>query len=199
MAMDAVATMGGLLPDEAGGRDAVHVAVFSAVASERVFPGQAVARVLLEQTETSDARDTHVMSRGTPIGIVDPFLTQAVNPGERFWVYLFPRTITGLSHRWSHPAFEDVASSYAPPSSKLASEQWLRNFAQTHDCPGYETLMAGMLEVVEDRNPSLDQDYLHFNDVDAHGEIPPELWHHVEIVLGRPIKGRKPRYFSCSC
>jgi hypothetical protein len=39
------------------------------------------------------------------IGIVDPFLDQPVRPGEEFWVFVYPNTITGMRHYWQHPAF----------------------------------------------------------------------------------------------
>lgn len=191
---DAVATMGDILPDDAGGRDAVHVAVFSAVSEERLFPGQDVALGSLE------GRDATVRSVGEHIGIVDPFVKQPVPAGARFWVYLYPRSITGLSHRWMHPAFEgNSGAAYSPPANKLASEQWLRNFCANADCPRYEIVLAEASKVADGNNPAWDDGYLHFNDYDAHGDIPPEFWDHVEVVLGRPIKGRKPSYFSCSC
>lgn len=195
---DAVATMGGILPDDAGGRDAVHVAVFSAIAETRVYPGEGVA--VLERGE----RDTKVMlSRAEidkSVGIVDPFIRGAVEAGARFWVYLYPRTITALSHRWSHPAFEGAESSYAPPSAKIASEQWLKDFVAHADCPSYHAVLAAAERVANGEDGSdFDPEYLHFNGEDAHGEIPSEFWDHVQVVLGRPIRGRKAKYFSCSC
>jgi hypothetical protein len=45
-----------------------------------------------------------------PIGVVDPFLVKPVEPGQRFWLFLYPGSITGLRHVWSHPAFAAVAA-----------------------------------------------------------------------------------------
>lgn len=190
MAKDAVATMGGILPDDAGGRDAVHVAVFSAVSRERLNPGQDVC--ILSQHEP----DTMVSSKGTKVAIVDPFLSRAVLPGERFWAYLYPRTITSLSHRWGHPAFENTATTYTNPSSKLAAEQWIRDHIQyVADCPPYEQLLERAAEYIDHDDGS---EYIHFDGSDAHGSISPELWEKIEIVLGKKSTSR-PAYFSCAC
>ncbi len=201
---DAVETMGNILPDDAGGRDAVHVAVFSAKASEDVVPGQGVC-IYTESTPdywVGPAREHE------PVGIVDPFLENYVNSGERFWVYIMPRTITALSHKWSHPSFEDTATTYTPPSDKLKSEEWLREFVANSDCPGYEEVMK-KAEVVaysvpgardEDGEPvNWNEDYIHFDGDDAHGNIPNVFWDHVEVVLGRQIRGTRASHFSCSC
>lgn len=198
MSKDAVATMGGLLPEDAWGRDAVHVAVFSAFSADKLFPGQDIAVVNEE-----GGKDVRVSANGAYIGIVDPFLKSAVPPGERFWVYLYPRTITALSHRWSHPAFEATNTVYAVPAAKIDSEVWLRRFCQESDCPSYEEVMGKAASYVDGASGGSwgDDEYLHFNDTDAHGEIPPEFWEHVQVVLGRKISdGRqRPTYFSCSC
>lgn len=190
---DAVATMGNVLPEDAGGRDAVHVAVFSAFSNVKLFPGQEIS--IVERGE----RDAKVAPGGNVVGIVDPFLSHSVEPTARFWAYLYPRTITALSHRWSHPAFEAVGSSYAPPSLKLASEEWLRDFVSRTDCPSYEEVMALAARRADRSDDYPDDDYLLVIGSDAHGEIPPAFWDHVETVLGRPVKGARAAYFSCSC
>jgi hypothetical protein len=209
---DAVATMGTILPEDAGGRDAVHVAVFSAVSDERLKPGQHVGVV------HQDGTDIQVSTRRIPIegtiAIVDPFLEKTVEPGQRFWAYLYPRTITALSHRWSHPALEETASIYVPPATKLASEQWLQDFCLKNDAPQYDDLIRAVTAMADGKTREswgdegewadyygwwTDGEFFGFGGQDAHCAIPPELWHHVEIVIGKPIPGVKPNYFTCSC
>ncbi len=108
-------------------------AVFSAVCSGKVYPGQHVGIV------SQDGKDVEVgpFSRPTDcVAIVDPFLNDVVVPGERFWAYLYPRTITSLSHRWTHPALDDeTARCLYPPAAKLSSEQWLRKFCEGKRLP----------------------------------------------------------------
>lgn len=199
MAKDAVATMGEVLPDDVGGRDAVHVAVIAVRAATALSPGQ---RVGVERKP--DGEYVARVGSGTTeaIGIVDPFLDANLKEGERFWLYLYPRSITSLAHRWTHPAFADNAANtqYSPPSEKLVSEQWLKDFCAHADCPGFHAVM-GKAEHIADggSGSNWDDEYMHFDGMDAHGEIPEEFWRHVEIVLGRPIIGTKATYFSCSC
>jgi hypothetical protein len=192
MTKDAVATMGAILPNDAGGRDAVHVAVFSAVSTERLYPGQDITIISHEE------RDARVAPGPNAVAIVDPFLRAAVPAGERFWAYLYPRTITALSHRWSHPAFEsEAATAYVPPAGKLRSEEWLRAFCDTADCPGYLAVIAKAEEFLDG---ALDSDEsLFFVGRNAQGDIPPEFWTHVGVVLGRVIPPKVPAYFLCSC
>ncbi len=83
-------------------RDAVHVAVAPVEAGEIVHPGD---RVWL--------RDDGTVSISTvgdhkAVGVVDPFLEEAtaVPKGAKFWLFLFPGTVTSLRHSWTHPAFK---------------------------------------------------------------------------------------------
>ena len=88
-------------------RDAIHIAVAPIIAAENLLVG---ARVMLDD-DGMGINET----RGEAIGIVDPFRTTPVKEGERFWLCLFPGTITGLRHAWSHPKFRVKAVSLGKP------------------------------------------------------------------------------------
>lgn len=193
MSKDAVATMGSILPDDTSGRDAVHVAVFSAVAAVRLFPGQNIT------ITNHGEKDTEVAPIGDPVAIVDPFLTAPVQPGERFWAYLYPRTITALSHRWSHPAFEDATTTYSPPSEKLASEQWIREFADLIPLH-YDTIMQGADDWVASKKGGDYGEYLCFGGLLEGASVPDAFWPHYQIVRGTIVEqNHRGSFFTCSC
>jgi len=172
---DALETLGSVIgPKEA--RDAIHLAVEPTIAKDRLRPGD------------------HVGADGSLdkpwVGIVDPFLSRNVERGERFWLVVYPRQINSLRHVWTHPSFPDTPEIVKAAPSRETSERWLRDFVAHADCPDYETVIAAAVNVD-------DEEYLHFNQ-DAHGEIPPEFWDHVEVVTGRKCVNR-PTFFSCGC
>ena len=177
--MEPIKTLGKLLKGDEQ-RDAIHIAIAPVKAAEKLNPGQPVSRIGVEAWATS----------GEPIGVVDPFLKSTVKVGQWFWMFLYPNTITSLRHEWAHPAF----SNEAPVDPKIASEAWLRAFVASSDCPGYEEVIA---KAVDNRN-TWDEDYLHFDGIDANGSIPPEIWYHIEIVTGRKIT-HMALWFSCAC
>lgn len=172
----------GKLLDEGQERDAIHIAVAPVVAATQLSAGMRVGFF-------PDGRVARLPQE--VIGIVDPFLTETVHEGERFWLFLLPNTITSLKHNWTHPSF----AAPTPDANKVASEAWLRNFCANADCPGYEEVIA---TAVGGGSEQWNADYLHFNGSNAHGEIPPEFWVHVENVTGRKIE-RRATNFSCSC
>lgn len=166
---DALETLGNKIgPDEK--RDAIHLAVVPTVAKAKLWAGQ------------------HVTADGYPapqrgVGIVDPFLEEPVQPGERFWLVIYPRMITSLRHVWSHPAFPDepervpvtpgdpfVGLEGNDPSAALASlqsveavrsveavvtsENWLREFCRENDCPSYDTTMRLLRTLIEGKSPA---------------------------------------------
>ncbi len=45
---------------------------------------------------------------GEGLGIVDPFLKEAVPTGAKFWFVMYPRQVHSLHHVWTHPAFPDA-------------------------------------------------------------------------------------------
>jgi hypothetical protein len=73
------------------GRDAVHVAVIPMTAFRRMVPGEKLKN-----------------------GIVDPFLTAPVEAGQRFYLCLYPNTVTSLRHVWEHPAFVEELAERIP-------------------------------------------------------------------------------------
>ncbi len=170
-------------------RDAIHIAMFPAISAEILWRGDYVA---LENSR-EDLVFKVLPSDKRCIGMVDPFVNDRINPYQKFWVFLLPNTVTSLRHDWTHPAFvKEVRVDNVP--TRGASELWLRSFLDNADAPGYDEVM----RVIEDQDGSWDPDYLHFQNYDAHGEIPTEFWEHVENVLGYAPK-HKPSYFSCSC
>lgn len=176
---DALETLGTII--EAGGRDAIHLAVEPAIAAEDLYPGQHVGL----------GRDGATTNGVKKLGIVDPFILGMIPKGKMFWLVVYPRQITSLRHVWEHPDFQDKKEQPAM-ASKGISEAWLRNFCKTHDCPRYESVIAAYL------NGDANDEYFHFYGEDAHDPIPHEFWDHIETVTGiKPIS--RPEYFSCTC
>jgi len=203
IATDALEVLG--LPDLGGktvGRDAIHLAVEPATAAVVLLPGQSI-RIVDGLWHPAWITDGPLKRTA----IVDPFLAEPVRPGGRFLAIIPPRQITSLRHVWSHPEFPEEAASGAPSdepesspamfqSSKEESEAWLRDFVKRSGCPSYEEVIGAAAG--HPGSNCWDDDYLHFSGVEAHGEIPPEFWDHLEIVTGRKFSVRAT-YFSCSC
>lgn len=95
--------LGSLIEDGDRRRDAIHIAVAPVMAAERLRPGQHVGLVRVGDPERVGPCDRN-------IGIVDPFLAEEVEAGQRFWLFLYPGTVTSLRHIWTHPAFATVAA-----------------------------------------------------------------------------------------
>ncbi len=94
--MDDLPKIGKLIEGHAY-RDAIHVAIAPVEAAERLSPGDHVAL-------DDSGRALWTVERG--VGIVDPFLLGDVREGERFYVFLYPGSVTGIRHAWTHPAFK---------------------------------------------------------------------------------------------
>ena len=166
----------GTILDETAKKDALHVAVAPLVASRNLIPGE---RIGVEKDGVTAVRSSF------PVGIVDPFLKDPVIKGERFYMFLYPNTVTSLRHDWEHPAF-----SAARPS---ASEERLRNFADTLPI-SYKALMDGAATWVEY------DDYLCCGGLLEGEYVPDEFWEHYENVTGTVVpEDRKRSFFTCSC
>jgi hypothetical protein len=103
--------LGHLITNSDRRRDAIHIAVAPVTAAERLTPGQHVGFVQAGDTELVGPAENL-------IGIVDPFLREEVQPGQRFWLFLYPNTVTSLRHVWTHPAFVPKVPSVTTRASK---------------------------------------------------------------------------------
>lgn len=174
-------------------RDAIHIAVAPVEAGEDLEPGQ---HVLLDAT----GRAMPLSSLRVGVGIVDPFLSvPKVKKGERFWLYLYPGSITALRHEWTHPAFrEEIRGDGEKATTRMSDHEiWLRAYAMRvnrYDTPdeAFQRLIQGL--------QGMD---LFFYGSDLHGlwELPDAeaLREHAEAYLGKPIGDWGSFSFSCSC
>lgn len=115
--MDTAQKIGKLITEEEN-RDAIHVAVLPVTATTKLLPGEPVG-------QDGD--------RDFPIGIVDPFLTKPVLKGQKFWLFLYPGTITSLRHDWTHPAVPNsdgitITTGYSS-SDRREAQTWIEDYA----------------------------------------------------------------------
>lgn len=169
--MDAINTLGKILVGIEL-RDAIHIAIAPVDAGEKLMPGQHIG---LDEGKA--------YASATHIGVVDPFLESSVARGQRFWMFLYPNTITSLRHQWIHPAFDGV---------QAESEQWLRYFADRNRGDYTEMLTAA----VSGKEYCFGRD-IEYSDFYAGSEF----WHHIEVVTGKQFSRdhQENTQFRCAC
>lgn len=181
---DALETLGTIIED--GGRDAIHLAVEPIVAGELLFPGQHIG---IKESKAFGA--THKIKM---LGIVDPFLKDTIQPGQKFWLVVYPRQITSLRHVWSHPDFTEVSTplvDYTDPVD--ISKAWIIAFAADLD-QTYKRLMDAADQWVNDGDYTYDNSETYKD----HWDKFPEFWDHYKVVTGRE-PNEKESFFTCSC
>lgn len=175
-------------------RDAIHMALAPVVADEEIVPGQHIG---LKADGTASGHSAKA------IGIVDPFLTSNIRKGQRFYLWLYPNTITSLHHHWSHPAFGDTPPfKTAIEASDRGAESRRIIEAIAGQCGvSYKRLMESAERWVDDSGNYTGYTHMgeneDYKDVDDWGLF----WKHYEIVTGETIPDSVPRhsFFSCSC
>lgn len=183
---DALETLGTAPLNENEARDAIHLAVEPVIAAERLFAGQDVGLVN-GQASTKAAK---------MLGIVDPFLKNPIQPGQRFWLVVYPRQIKSLRHVWEHPDFPSALVEPAPAQEDpvKAAVHWIKEFASKL---GYE--YDDLMEAAE--NYYLDGSYEYDNSEgykDFWAEFP-TFWDMWSIVTGKPRPKYGDSFFTCSC
>jgi len=176
-------------------QDAIHIAVAPVVAYRTLRPGEHVA--------LTDDGEADIF--GKCIGIVDPFLTTAVKKGEKFWLFLYPGSITSLKHFWTHPAFEKkpeaipVAPIPVTVKSPLVSDAFTRAMrAVTAIANGLDLDAEELLEAADD--------YVKYGNYFSQGGkfegvyLTDEFWPHYEVIRNVVIPDdERNSFFSCSC
>lgn len=178
----------GKIHHESYERDAIHVAVMPVMASETLAPGQHIGFC-----EGGYRVTANPVTPYKTIGIVDPFLPGDVREGQRFWMILYPNTITGLKHVWSHPAISQDGR-----GTGSFSEKWLRDFANEVDAD-YHSMMHIASTHCEGGKEW--PDYLVQGGKWEGQSTPDEFWEHYENVTGKKPDSKYglPGIFSCSC
>ncbi len=154
-------------------RDAVHMAIVPVEAGEDIRPGLHVG---LKDGKASTDRSAK------RIGIVDPFLGFGVMKGQKFWLFLYPGSITSLRHDWTHPDFANIEANQEVTEKEL-SIAWLHKFCSENGL-SYKYLIDSDYHSVGDREDLCDS--LNSNE---------EFARHFEVATGKVC----PEYFSCAC
>lgn len=182
---DALATLGTILEGECG-RDAIHLAVIPMIAGEDLWPGYKIGIL-----------DGKANMKAKTLGIVDPFLTERVKIGQKFWMVILPRQITSLRHVWAHPDIPNIADPIDPVvnTDLEASRAWIANFAS-------------LLDQTPNRLMGAAEDWLNNDDYTCdnsetykdHWDKFPEFWDHYEVVTGKRVeRSKRKSFFTCSC
>lgn len=163
-------------------RDAIHVAIAPVIAAEVLKPGQHVGFKFTDSCEwVCKAQET--------IGVVDPYLKKSVKEGERFWLFLYPNTVTSLKHSWTHPSFT------APVPAISESIEFIENLASDL-CMSYDDLIDAGKDWVYGENYTYDNSE---NYKDIHSGRWEEFWNHFEKVTSIPVRDKISQPFTCSC
>lgn len=177
-------------------KDAIHVAVAPVHAAFELYPGQHIGINTDGNAIPAELREG--------IGIADPFLKTKILPGDRFWLFLYPGSITSLRHQWSHPAFDEATEpAVAPQESSLISHadhvfksnKWIEDEAEHLDIT-VNQLMSSAQQWLFDEHYTVQHDSEHWRD----SFRSKEFWHHYEVVTGTVVpEEKKHSFFCCTC
>ncbi len=169
-------------------RDAIHVAVAPVVAADDLHPGDHVGFCDdCDERARNRVSKPNSFSNHETIGIVDPFLKAPVKYGDKFWLFLYPNTVTSLKHHWTHPAFHQEEE----PSD---SEKWLRDFAQDIGLSYEQTIKAA-----DNFLRTEDHHVFSYDTPDRCYKDKEEFWRHYELVAGVSVQDKSEVPFACSC
>lgn len=182
--------LGKLVRTKDSERDAIHIAIISVTADCPLKPGTDVA------VATRDD-DFFAVVEGDKVGIVDPFLKKEVKKGERFYLLLYPNTVTSLKHSWEHPGIKEIQK--PEDKTKERAKKDLMEFAEDNRI-SYQELLDILYEAhTEDYYNCGDREDLQ----DALNSRKNSLFESWSIVTGIKSRfnddGDADIYFGCAC
>ena len=170
-------------------KDAIHVAIYPAIANKTLHPATPVT--LLDENQDIAVQ----CPAGVSFGIVDPFLQKPVKAGERFYIFVNPNTITSLRHDWTHPALkpdQDVGH-----DTKEWAKRWMIDLGQKYGMNYDELMWAGEKWIDEGKvltvHGTLDITNAWNEEERA------KYWECIEIITGKKPPSIEDEPFSCSC
>lgn len=199
-------------------RDAIHLGVEPVEAGERLSPGD---HIFLRDGKAYSIRCTSMKG----LGIVDPFLTEAVEPGQRFWLVVYPREITSLRHVWEHPDFPDSQETEADAQptedqlhkmnvligeEKACALQRIRDYAASLSDPEYgddeddEVFTITAEELINTAMHNITTsgwgDFISKGGLLEGISTSAQFWEDLAIYKGIDIPhNKRQNFFSCSC
>lgn len=168
-------------PTKYDGRDAVHLAITPVIAGEDLACGEHVGWMAGKEAFGKTTYRT--------LGIVNPFerKRQRIKKGQLFWLILYPNTITGLHHVWSHPDFP--AESKIP--EKPSALQHIELIAKEVGVEPQDLMNAAERYLAHG-------DYWNMGELFEGVDFPYEFWDYYEELTGKTVE-EKNSFFTCSC
>lgn len=167
-------------------RDAVHIAIAPIEAAVAIKAGDHVS--------VTDGKASPCEPAVESVGIADPYLLRTIKPGERFWLFLHPYSVTSIRHEWTHPSLPDQAPMSA---SRVVAERVAAMCGKT-----YEALMDDSRQFSDSTKNSTWPDYImdnseRYKDVSAEDWV--LFWQHFTEITGEVVKEHDSAPYSCSC
>lgn len=194
MSFDVLKTIGSKLKDEWDAqRDAIHIAIMPVIAGESYLRrGQSVRFAFGTNNTVVKTNE----DGANCVGIIDPFLdSYSINKGDKIWMFLNPRTVTGMRHQWQCPAVDKI------PEFANESERWIREFAHKWNF-NYDELIANAIATNEEN----DWRYITAMGMGLHSAEELEgdhdlFWEHLATLTGKTFdkNHRDGMTWSCSC
>lgn len=183
--------LGKIITKKDAKRDCVHIAIVPLVAGEDIRRGESIK---LAYGTADIALNAEQAYGDDVIGIADPYLSEyRVEKGQRFYGFLTPGTVTGMTHHWQHPKFDNVKK------PKDEHEAWLRAFCDKWNFRFDELIQAGTSDDDCDYVTAYGRDIHSRSDLDEGEET--EFWSHLEALTGKTFseEHRARERWSCSC